>query len=274
MTCRGLTRPDSKSTVSEPGLPISINDVVFIDADRSAGLVTEGAGGAEAPAGRIAGPCGEGMTLVVIRDKARSVLDDRHLVFEEQPARDRTELHDSRVRVAHRSGPAVPRRDGHRDVEPVRVLARDAVGDGDGGAEEDVRVVHVVPRAGAHAEASSVTPRDDVLLERDVERRLALRRHVRCRRRSSRRRRTATARALLATTRAESTPPAAAGRAACNDARIVVPSRTRHAAPTRGLHGPWPEQLRLRSKRTPKLSVTRCWRPGTRPARRADDRDG
>src|SRR6476661_7215480 len=117
------------------------------------------------------------MTLIVVGNEARTVLDRRDLVLEEQAARDRPELDDAGVRVAERTGPAVPRRGGQAELEPGRPLTGDAVGDRDGGAEEDVRVADVGgPPAPRRAIERPSPP--EILGQRQVERRLPFRRNL------------------------------------------------------------------------------------------------
>ena len=89
--------------VSRSRAPAKRIDVSAVDADRGAGLVAERAGCAQASAiVRVARRRGERVSLIVIGCEARAVLDRGDLVFEEQAAGDRTELHDVGMRVSDR----------------------------------------------------------------------------------------------------------------------------------------------------------------------------
>ena len=177
-TARGLTRPVSKSTVSDPGRPLrSSRSSVALHSDRRTCLVTEASRDAKAPPLVIV--CGRGgqcVPLIVIRGEPRSILDGRDLVLEKQAARYRSELDDAGIRVADGARPAALRPGRKADVEPVRVLTRDAVRDGYCRAEEDIRIVDVCCAASPERRIERPAARD-LMPERDVDGSLPLGRY-------------------------------------------------------------------------------------------------
>src|ERR1700730_2066942 len=116
------------------------------------------------------------MPLIVVGREPGPELDLREVVFEEETAVDRAELHYAREGIAQISGPRSPPRQIDAQVQTLGASAPHAVGKDDIGSEQDVWVGLIPNPTLPHRETE--TRRPQPALERRFERRLPLSRNI------------------------------------------------------------------------------------------------